>query len=88
MRAWDYRRSRRRSGWRRKCWRPARTPPPPAGWTSTSTCERLIIEDTTGARAAGMAAAQRLIDNHGDFLDELEQQLDAPDRLAAPGAAA
>ncbi|MEV8528747.1 MULTISPECIES: hypothetical protein [unclassified Streptomyces] len=39
--------------------------------------EILITEDTTGARAAGMAAAQRLIDTHGDFLDGLEADLDA-----------
>lgn len=38
--------------------------------------ERLIAEDTSGARAAGMAAAQRLIDAHGDFLDNLEADLD------------
>ncbi|MBT2445446.1 hypothetical protein J7E93_36290 [Streptomyces sp. ISL-36] len=38
--------------------------------------ERLIAEDTTGARAAGMAAAQRLIDVHGDFLADLESDLD------------
>ncbi|MFF4983890.1 hypothetical protein ACFY3O_28070 [Streptomyces sp. NPDC001046] len=50
--------------------------------------ERLIIEDTTGARAAGMAAAQRLIDEHGAFLDDLEQQLDAPHADAQRGAAA
>lgn len=50
--------------------------------------ERLIVEDTTGARAAGMAAAQRLIDEHGDFLDDLEQQLDAPYTDRQPGAAA
>ncbi|WP_245697158.1 hypothetical protein [Streptomyces phaeochromogenes] len=50
--------------------------------------ERLIIEDTTGARAAGMAAAQRLIDDHGMFLDDLEQQLDAPYAEPRPGAAA
>ncbi|MGI3223346.1 hypothetical protein ACRJ4B_04605 [Streptomyces sp. GTA36] len=50
--------------------------------------ERLIIEDTTGARAAGMAAAQRLIDDHGMFLDDLEQQLDAPYAESQPGAAA
>ncbi|MEV4861767.1 hypothetical protein MRBLMF1_003031 [Streptomyces ossamyceticus] len=49
--------------------------------------ERLIIEDTTGARAAGMAAAQRFIDEHGSFLDDLEQQLDAP-YDQQPGAAA
>ncbi|MFJ8469854.1 hypothetical protein [Streptomyces swartbergensis] len=49
--------------------------------------ERLIIEDTTGARAAGMAAAQRLINEHGTFLDDLEQQLDAP-YDQQPGAAA
>ncbi|MGW9597662.1 hypothetical protein ACWHLZ_46305 [Streptomyces chartreusis] len=40
--------------------------------------ERLIVEDTTGARAAGTAAAQRLIDQHGAFLDDLERQLDGP----------
>ncbi|MFD5653099.1 hypothetical protein [Streptomyces sp. NPDC127039] len=50
--------------------------------------ERLIIEDTTGARAAGMAAAQRLIDEHGSFLDDLEQQLDAPYAGSRPGVAA
>ncbi|WP_328935908.1 MULTISPECIES: hypothetical protein [unclassified Streptomyces] len=50
--------------------------------------ERLIVEDTTGARAAGMAAAQRLIDEHADFLDDLEQQLDAPYADPQPGAAA
>ncbi|GGW88065.1 hypothetical protein GCM10010320_81760 [Streptomyces caelestis] len=50
--------------------------------------ERLIIEDTTGARAAGMTAAQRLIDEHGAFLDDLEQQLDAPYADPQPGAAA
>ncbi|GAA3503378.1 hypothetical protein GCM10019016_104880 [Streptomyces prasinosporus] len=46
--------------------------------------ERLIIEDTTGARAAGMAAAQRLISEHGTFLDDLEQQLDAPYEQLSP----
>ncbi|MFH8701891.1 hypothetical protein [Streptomyces chartreusis] len=50
--------------------------------------EQLIIEDTTGARAAGMAAAQRFIDDHGAFLDDLEQQLDAPYGEPQPGAAA
>lgn len=50
--------------------------------------ERLIIEDTTGARAAGMAAAQSFIDHHGAYLDDLEQQLDAPDERLQPGAAA
>lgn len=50
--------------------------------------ERLIIEDTTGARAAGMAAAQRLIDEQGTFLDDLEQQLDAPYTQQQPGVAA
>ncbi|MFD9005042.1 hypothetical protein ACFV0T_29500 [Streptomyces sp. NPDC059582] len=50
--------------------------------------ERLIIEDTTGARAAGMAAAQRLIDEHGTFLDDLEQQLDAPYADPQAGVAA
>ncbi|WP_432190216.1 hypothetical protein [Streptomyces sp. Tue6028] len=49
--------------------------------------QRLSIEDTTGARAAGMAAAQRLIDEHGTFLDDLEQQLDVPYQQQ-PGAAA
>ncbi|MET7844044.1 hypothetical protein ABZT45_36710 [Streptomyces sp. NPDC005356] len=38
--------------------------------------ERLIDEDTTGARGAGMAAAQRLLDRHGAFLDDLERDLD------------
>jgi hypothetical protein len=50
--------------------------------------ERLIVEDTTGARAAGMTAAQRLIEEHGSFLDDLEQQLDAPYGRPHPGAAA
>ncbi|MGW2572303.1 hypothetical protein [Streptomyces sp. NPDC001537] len=50
--------------------------------------ERLIIEDTTGARAAGMDAAQRLIDQHGAFLDDLEEQLDASYARPQPGAAA
>jgi hypothetical protein len=48
--------------------------------------ERLIIEDTTGARTAGMAAAQRFIEEHGAFLDDMEQQLDAPYEQR-PGAA-
>ncbi|MFI5764011.1 hypothetical protein ACIA8F_24115 [Streptomyces sp. NPDC051563] len=39
--------------------------------------QRLITEDTTGSRAAGMAAAQRLLDTHGAFLQDLEDQLDA-----------
>jgi hypothetical protein len=50
--------------------------------------ERLIVEDTTGARAAGMTAAQRFIDEHGDFLDDLEAQLDAPYADPQSGAAA
>ncbi|MFD4985390.1 hypothetical protein [Streptomyces sp. NPDC058374] len=50
--------------------------------------ERLIAEDTTGARAAGMAAAQRLIDLHGDFLDGLEEALDAQHAPAAGRGAA
>lgn len=52
--------------------------------------ERLIAEDTSGARAAGMAAAQRLIDHHGDFLADLEADLDAQYAPApnARGAAA
>ncbi|WRZ88308.1 hypothetical protein OHB54_04140 [Streptomyces sp. NBC_01007] len=50
--------------------------------------ERLIIEDITGARAAGMTAAQRLIDEHGTFLDDLEQQLDASYADPRPGAPA
>jgi hypothetical protein len=50
--------------------------------------ERLIAEDTSGARAAGMAGAQRLLDEHGSFLDALERDLDsqhspAPSRGAA-----
>ncbi|MGA4960488.1 hypothetical protein [Streptomyces lavendulocolor] len=47
------------------------------GLDFTKYIERLIAEDTTGARAAGMAAAQHLIDNHGDFLADLEADLDA-----------
>jgi hypothetical protein len=50
--------------------------------------EVLIVEDTTGARAAGMAAAQRVIDQHGAFLDDLEQQYDTPYGQQHPGAAA
>ncbi|GGJ29173.1 hypothetical protein [Streptomyces brasiliensis] len=50
--------------------------------------ERLIIEDTTGVRAAGMAAAQRLIDEHGGFLDDLERQLDQPYAQPQPDSAA
>ncbi len=53
--------------------------------------QRLITEDTTGARAAGMAAAQRLLDAHGAFLDELEEHLDAqraPTRHTGRGTAA
>ncbi|MGW6145303.1 hypothetical protein [Streptomyces sp. NPDC055140] len=38
--------------------------------------ERLIDEDTTGARGAGMTAVQRLLDRHGSFLDNLELDLD------------
>ncbi|MGW0736621.1 hypothetical protein [Streptomyces sp. NPDC002851] len=38
--------------------------------------ERLIDEDTTGARAAGMAAAQRFLDQHAGYLDQLEADLD------------
>ncbi|MEU6988924.1 hypothetical protein ABZ946_36955 [Streptomyces sp. NPDC046324] len=52
--------------------------------------ERLIAEDTTGARAAGMAAAQRLIDSHGDFLAGLEADLNerhAPARKSRGAAA-
>ncbi|WP_030194805.1 hypothetical protein [Streptomyces sp. NRRL S-87] len=53
--------------------------------------QRLITEDTTGARAAGMAAAQRLLDAHGAFLQDLEEQLDAehaPGMRHGRGAAA
>ncbi|MFJ2825945.1 hypothetical protein ACIO7M_33300 [Streptomyces toxytricini] len=53
--------------------------------------QRLITEDTTGARAAGMAAAQRLLDAHGTFLQDLEAQLDAqhaPAPRTGRGAAA
>jgi hypothetical protein len=38
--------------------------------------ERLITEDTSGARGRGMAAAQRIIDDFGSFLGDLEQELD------------
>ncbi|MET9088411.1 hypothetical protein ABZX77_42110 [Streptomyces sp. NPDC004237] len=48
--------------------------------------ERLIVEDTTGA--AGVEAAQRLIDQHGGFLDDLERQFDEPAGDVRPGAAA
>ncbi|GAA0616548.1 hypothetical protein [Streptomyces crystallinus] len=59
------------------------------GLDFTKYVERLIIEDTTGARAAGMAAAQRLIDRHGAFLDDLERELDQPPVSGKqPGAAA
>lgn len=47
------------------------------GLDFTAYVERLIAEDTTGARAAGMAAAQRMIDSHGGFLDGLENDLDS-----------
>jgi hypothetical protein len=50
--------------------------------------ERLIAEDTSGARAAGMASAQRLLDEHGSFLDSLEADLDAQHSPAHRGAAA
>lgn len=53
--------------------------------------QRLITEDTTGARAAGMAAAQRLLDAHADFLLDLEDELDAqhaPSVRNSRGAAA
>ncbi|GGN45444.1 hypothetical protein [Streptomyces fuscichromogenes] len=50
--------------------------------------ERLIVEDTSGARAAGMEAAQRFIDQHGGFLDDLERQFDEPADDVHPGAAA
>ncbi|MFB8442694.1 hypothetical protein ACFC7A_26950 [Streptomyces niveus] len=50
--------------------------------------ERLIAEDTTGARAAGMTAAQRMIDTHGGFLEELEGELDAQDEPSGPRGAA
>lgn len=50
--------------------------------------ERLIAEDTSGARAAGMAAAQKLLDRHGDFLDDLEADLDAGHAPAPSGRGA
>ncbi|MEV6133091.1 hypothetical protein AB0M05_40935 [Streptomyces violaceusniger] len=50
--------------------------------------ERLIIEDTTGTRVAGMAAAQRLIDDHGTFLADLEAELDTQHAAAGPRDAA
>ncbi|MEV4333327.1 hypothetical protein AB0K02_22735 [Streptomyces sp. NPDC049597] len=49
--------------------------------------ERLIAEDTSGARAAGMASAQRLLDEHRSFLDNLEADLDRQ-HSAPRGAAA
>lgn len=39
-------------------------------------------------RGAGMAAAQRFIEEHGGFLDDLERQLDAPHCRSEPEAAA
>jgi hypothetical protein len=50
--------------------------------------ERLIAEDTSGTRAAGMASAQRLLDEHGAFLNALEADLDAQHSPAPRGAAA
>ncbi|MFJ7046782.1 hypothetical protein ACIQVC_25745 [Streptomyces sp. NPDC101112] len=47
----------------------------------------MALGRTTSARAVGMAAAQRLIDEHGDFLNDLEQQRDAL-YGQLPGAAA
>jgi len=44
--------------------------------------EQLVTEDTTGARGRGMAAAQRLIDTFGDFLQALE---DDPGRQPGDG---
>ncbi|MFJ2753661.1 hypothetical protein [Streptomyces sp. NPDC087297] len=35
--------------------------------------QHLITEDTTSARAAGIAAAVRLMDTHADFLQNLEE---------------
>ncbi|WRZ94639.1 hypothetical protein OHB54_39755 [Streptomyces sp. NBC_01007] len=49
--------------------------------------ERLVIDDTTGARAAGMAAAQQIIDAHDSFLDGSERRLDAPYANPQPGTA-
>ncbi|MGW0778787.1 hypothetical protein ACWD01_35395 [Streptomyces sp. NPDC002835] len=50
--------------------------------------ERLIAEDTSGARAAGMASAQRLLDEHSAFLNALEADLDAQHSPTPRGAAA
>ncbi|MDX6347838.1 MAG: hypothetical protein QOF84_2628 [Streptomyces sp.] len=50
--------------------------------------ERLIVEDTTGARGRGMAAAQEIIDDYGPFLDDLEQELDQRTPRPAGGSAA
>lgn len=52
--------------------------------------QRLIAEDTTGVRAAAMAAAQKVIDMHGDFLRDLEDDLDGRHTLPShqQGAAA
>ncbi|WP_405717352.1 hypothetical protein OG607_00680 [Streptomyces sp. NBC_01537] len=50
--------------------------------------ERLITEDTTGVRGRGMAAAQRIIDDFGTYLDGLEQELDQAAPHAGGSAAA
>ncbi|MFE7753139.1 hypothetical protein [Streptomyces sp. NPDC057428] len=50
--------------------------------------ERLIAEDTSGARAAGMTSAQRLLDEHGSFLNALEKDLDAQHSPASTRGAA
>lgn len=50
--------------------------------------ERLITEDTSGARGRGMDAAQRIIDDFGTFLDEVEHELDQRGTPSGGSAAA
>ncbi|MER6537976.1 hypothetical protein ABT215_30125 [Streptomyces sp900105755] len=47
-------------------------------WTFNTYVERLIVEDTTGACVAGVAAAQRLLAEHSGYLDDLGRRPDAP----------
>ncbi|TJZ99600.1 toxin-antitoxin system HicB family antitoxin [Actinacidiphila oryziradicis] len=50
--------------------------------------ERLITEDVSGVRGRGMAAAQRIIEDFGSFLDGLEQELDQRAPRSSGSAAA
>lgn len=50
--------------------------------------EQLITEDTTGARGRGMAAAQRIIDDFGGFLADLESELEQQQAGGSGSAAA